>query len=157
MYITKAMSSMIDIRLSNVDELTNNCVDLFKRQYDELSTLKGLSDINPHIEGYRELEDSDQLLILAAWDDDKIVGYSAGFLGVHHHSLLKVYTNDLIFLDKEYRKGFTGVKLINKTRLFAELKGAKIVTWIAKTGSALKALLPRLGYNENETVYSSEV
>ena len=65
--------------------------------------------------------------------------------------------NDVLFVAKEYRRGRLGLGLIRATEREAKKRGAQMVSWHAKQGTALEALMPRLGYGVQDIIYSREV
>ena len=76
------------------------------------------------------------------------------FISQHlHYAGLRIQ-NDILFVTKAARHGKVGLQLIRETERAAKENGAKLVTWHAKQGTALEALLPRLKYGVHEVIYS---
>ena len=98
------------------------------------------------------------LFALSAYVGDRLIGYSVNFLMRHLHYADLVYAqNDLLFIDKDYRASRAGLALIRATEAHAKAKGAQMLIWHAKPGTALEALLPRMGYGVQDIMFSKEV
>lgn len=149
---------VVDILPSTVAEMEANAGDLFAAHYDEIARNKRVMRLSPDWLRYKALEQSGSLLLLAAWAGDCIIGYSASFVVTHlHYSELLYCHNDVLFVAKEYRRGRLGLGLIRATEREAKKRGAQMVSWHAKQGTALEALMPRLGYGVQDIIYSREV
>jgi len=108
---------------------------------EELTTDKGLMILAPNVEAYRQAEEAGTLFALVARCDGRIVGYSVNFLGQHlHYSGLTVAQNDVLFVTRSAR-ATTGLRLLTATRKAAAAHGAQVMTWHAKPGTALEAIL----------------
>lgn len=155
---TLAAASFTGIRESTVDEILAGAATLFTAHWDEIALNKRLMQLQPDVERYRALDAQGGLLALGAYVDGQLVGYSVNFLMNHlHYAGLKVCSNDLLFVAKEHRHGRLGLQLIKRTEAEAKTRGAQMVLWHAKPGTALNELMPRLGYGVQDIIYSKEV
>lgn len=110
------------------------------------------------VDRYGYLERAGLLVCLAAMQGDEIVGYSVGVLCPHpHHADMLILSNDTLFLRKTERKGRAGVDLIRATERAAREHGAGMACFNAEPGTALEALMPRLGYGVRNIIFSKEV
>jgi len=144
--ITMQVEKMLDCK----DELD----PIFEDHYDELTLHKEFVRLSCHWDDYKKVEDSGMLFFLTARDDGKLIGYSIFFVRQHiHYKELKAASNDLLFLDKEYRKGMTGVKLIKKSEQELKKIGVQKITWHAKQSNYLGELLMVLGYGVEDILF----
>ncbi len=104
---------------------------------------------------YRQMEDLGNLVLIAARADGKLVGYATVFLKADIHSAhTLVGFTDSYFLHPQYRRGWTGVKLIRFIEQTLKELGVKKI-YIGATQHIGTASLFRFGkYHEEETIFS---
>lgn len=130
---------------------------LFASHYEEVAARRQNTPLSPDWLRYQALEQNGSLIILAAWEGDRIVGYSVSIVTTAlHYSTTVFCQNDVLFVDEAHRRGRLGVRLIRETERIAVAEGTKRVFWHAKEGTALAAILPKLGYGVHEVVYSRD-
>jgi GNAT superfamily N-acetyltransferase len=148
--------SAVEIRMSSVDEMRKHGQALFDEHKAELEP--GFPKLDPNWQGYYELELRHLLQILTAWDEDELVGYSICVLLPHLHYQDVLYAqHDILFVRKGYRRGTLGTRLISETEAAARERGAYCVMMHAKPGTTLEKLLPKLGYQTEETHFVKEL
>jgi predicted GNAT superfamily acetyltransferase len=148
----------VEIRISTVAEMLRDAELLFQDHYDEVAKNKEVMKLKPDVKVYTALEKQDKLLILAAYIDNKMVGYSVNILSYHlHYADLFYAHNDILFVVEEYRNSKVGLALIKKTEAFAKALDAKLLLWHAKEDTALDKLMPRLGYGVQDIIHSKEL
>jgi GNAT superfamily N-acetyltransferase len=131
---------------------------MFADHWDEIALNKKLMVLKPFVEGYKVLEKADKLMIIGAFLGDQMVGYSANFLVQHmHYADLDVCQNDLLFVDKEHRKGRLGLGLIKETERLAAERGARLMMWHVKENTPLNILMQKKGYGVQDIIYSKEL
>lgn len=139
-------------------EKIQECWDLLQDHREELATHKNIMVLKPDIKKYKSLEDSGQLITLALYDGDKIVGYSVTLLvNALHYADLPVAQNDIIYIRKDLRKGLWGIKLIKETEKLAASRGAKFITFHGKEKTAFSELMPKIGYGVQDIIFSREL
>lgn len=149
---------MFDIRECSVELILNNSEQLFAEHYDEICVHKQFMKLSPNSESYLQLEEAGFLMILGAFVNDELVGYSVNLISQHlHYRELKCMNNDLLFVSSKYRASPLGLKLIRLTEKKAKEIGVKMVTWHAKQDSQLSSLMQRKGYSVQDIIYSKEV
>ena len=133
-------------------------VDLLKMHYDEIAKNKSIMVLDPDRAKYQAIERAGKLLGLAAFCDDKIVGYSLNVIDTHiHYAELVCCVNDVLFVDPVYRNSRCGIMLIKQTESVAKNRGAKLMLWHAKSETALDLLMPKLGYGVQDIIYSKVI
>lgn len=129
--------------------------DLLHSHWDEIALNKQLMQLKPMLDKYYQLEDNGMLLIVGAYTDGELVGYSVNFLNQHlHYADLWTCMNDLLFIERDARKTGVGAGLMQRTEELAKTRGAQMMLWHAKENTALAALLPRIGYGVQDIVFS---
>jgi GNAT superfamily N-acetyltransferase len=149
---------MVEIRESNVDEMLAHAGELFSEHWEEIALNKQVMVLKPDEARYRGMEASGNLLILAAFVDGELAGYSVNFVIHHlHYADLCVCSNDLLFIAQPHREGGLGIRLMRRTEEAARARGARLVLWHAKPNTPLAAILPRMGYGVQDIIYSQEL
>lgn len=142
----------------SIDEIFDNIQDLFIEHREEVTTHKHIMILNPDMDKYRKMEEQGVLLILAAYVENKVVGYSVSFVCPHiHYADLIHAMNDLLFVKKEYRNSMIGFKLIKETERKAKGRGARFMLWHAKENTSLAVMLPGMGCGIQDIVFSKEL
>lgn len=146
---------MIEYREIDATEFIEDMAWMLPAHREELTTNKELMKINPDMETYAALQGLGKLLSVGVFDDEKMVGYSINI--VHpmlHYADVLTCQNDLLYVDMKYRRGVIGLKLMRETERLARERGCQMVTWHAKFGTPLFAILEKLKYRKQEAVYS---
>ena len=131
---------------------------LLAEHWEELAKNKTLMVLKPDKARYEELEKAGLIFTLFAYAGDQIIGYSANIITRHlHYADLSIASNDVLFVAKSHRAGRTGIQLIDKTEETAQMYGAKLMLWHAKQGTDLEKIMPRMGYNVQEIMFSKEL
>lgn len=93
------------IREAKIDNINSHLATLFEEHREELTTNKDLMIVNPDMDKYYALEAAGALVVLGAYKDEIVIGYSINFVLQHlHYKDLCYSTNDLLFVSKPYRK-----------------------------------------------------
>jgi len=146
------------IRLIFASDWIQRAAPLIEEHWQEIALNKALMVLKPDAGMYRALEEQKKLVSLGAFVGDELVGYSVNLLQHHlHYADLKVAMNDVLFVAKAHRRGSAGHRLIKWTERAVRARGARMMLWHAKPGTALEGLLPRLGYGVQDIVFSKEV
>jgi GNAT superfamily N-acetyltransferase len=128
---------------------------LLEKHWEEIALNKEIIKLNPDWDAYADLEDAGILKIFTARDDDRLVGYFVTFVRSHIHYKDHLFAyNDILFLDPDYRKGFTGSKLIKFAEKCLKEDGVSVVIVNTKRHKPLDILLSWLGYKHIENIYS---
>ncbi len=148
---------MHEFKQLTVDQLTSDpaVVELFHAHWDEIALNKELMRLKPMLDKYYDIEANGMLLIIGAYADGELVGYSVNFLNQHlHYADLWVCMNDIVFISQDMRKSGIGIGLLKRTEELAKERGAQMMLWHVKQNTALSALLPRIGYGVQDIVFS---
>lgn len=148
---------MHEFKILTVDQITSDpaVVDLFHSHWSEIALNKDLMKLKPLLDKYYQLEDNGMLIIIGAYLDNELVGYSVNFLNPHiHYGDLWICANDIVFIREDLRKTGIGIALLQHTEQVAKERGAQMMCWHVKQNTALSALLPRMGYGVQDIVFS---
>jgi GNAT superfamily N-acetyltransferase len=128
---------------------------LLDKHWEEIATNKHAIKLNPDWDAYKILEDHGNLKIFTARDNDKLVGYFVVIVRTHIHYKDHLFAaNDVLYLDKDYRKGFTGAKLIKFAEKCLKDDGVSVLVVNTKRHKPFDQLLQWLGFNHVENTYS---
>lgn len=148
---------MADIRRITVDEFFEHAWPLLVAHREELTTNKDLMVLNPARPVYDALEQLGTLIVLAAYEGDEMVGYSANILAPNlHYSDVFMCQNDVLFTVPHARSR-VGLSLIRATEKAARESGCQIVLWHAKPGTALDKLMALKGSKVQDIIYMKEL
>jgi len=147
-----------EIKHCKVSDILTLADQLVVEHWDEICVNKEMMQIKPDESIYLKLEGSGNLIILGAFFNDELVGYSVNILHNHlHYADLKCLSNDLLFVSKDHRGSTLGMRLIKRTEQEAKSVGARMMMWHCKQGTALEAIMQRQNYNVQDVIYSKEV
>lgn len=143
--ITYARETLFDV----VDEVDG----LLRQHYDELTLHKDKIKLDPMWGEYRALESAGKFVLFTARDDGKLVGYSAFFVVPHmHYADTVMALNDVLYLHADYRKGRTGIKLIQYAESVLREFGVQKLTYHIKHSLDWSPILHHMGYSDEEKI-----
>tara|TARA_R110000796_G_C14558582_1_gene434591 strand:- start:2865 stop:3323 length:459 start_codon:yes stop_codon:yes gene_type:complete len=128
---------------------------LIELHWEEIALNKDYIKLNPDWEAYATLESLGKLKIFTARADDTLVGYFVVIINNHIHYKDHVFAaNDIIYLHKDYRKGFAGVKLIKFAEKALKEDGVSVLAINTKVHQPFDGVLEFLGFSLTERMYS---
>lgn len=138
-------------------EVWDEAWPLLIEHFEEISANQDIA-LNPDIEKYNNLDDLGMLRCYTARDNGQLVGYAL-FL-VHqnmHYAQSKQAQQDVIFLQKDARKGLTGYKLIRFAEDMLRGENVQIVYHHVKAMHNFGKILERQGYKLVDLIYSKRL
>ena len=143
---------------TTVSDKAEALMPLLRAHADELADASVLKTAAPNWEAYRALENTGALLAIVVYAGAEIAGYATAFIGGHlHHAGLRYAHSDALYVAPAHRRSGLGLSLIRETERVARDKGARLMLWHAKPGTALEKILPRIGYRVEETAFCKEI
>lgn len=110
-------------------------------------------DLEPNWMGYQALQDAGIVFAVAAFDGERIVGYSTACVIPHTFNPAVVFcSSDALFVAPEYRKCSAGFKLIRETERIGAARGAKRMTWHTRAGTPLARSFEKRGYASADVI-----
>ena len=143
------------------EEAPTQCMDdigpLLKRHWDEVALHKKERPLSPNFDEYKRLALGGRLVVVTARDTEfqnALVGYSVFFIHNHiHYSTCKVASNDVLFVDKDYRsRPGVSIRLIRTCETVLANRGVDYVTWHIKPRQDWSQVLERMGYELEEKI-----
>ena len=149
---------MIEYKEETFDQVIDEIKPLLDNHYEEIALDRDVIKLNPDYETYKKLCDSGVMRIITARDDGKLVGYLIAIIKYHlHYKDSLTAFNDIFYVDKQYRKGMTGVKLFIKAEEILKKYGVQRVAMNTKLHHDVGAIFDRLGYKETERVFTKMI
>jgi len=145
----------VSVKLSKVDDLVadKDFTALLEKYADEL-VLEGLPRPSAQIETYRKLELAGILQPIAAYDDDKVIGFVNVLISENPHYGICIALTESFFVLKEYRKTGAGTFLRREAEMYAQRKGSPAIFISAPCGGTLaKCLESSKGYKESNRTF----
>ena len=128
---------------------------LLEKHWEEIALNQDMIKLNPDWDAYEQLEVDGALQIFTARDGDKLAGYFAVLVRKHLHYVDHVFAfSDVLFLDKEYRLGLTGPKLMRFAENCMKKDGVSVMIVNTKTHRPFDVILKWLGFKHIENIYS---
>jgi|TARA_B110000240_G_scaffold195369_1_gene244848 hypothetical protein len=147
---------MIKYQQEFLSQVQSDIEPLINLHWKEIALNQDNIKLNPDWEAYANLESEGKLKIFTAREGDTLVGYFVTILGRNIHYKDHVFaSNDVIYLHKDYRKGFAGIRLIKFAKKCLTEDGISVLTINTKVHQPFDKVLERLGFNLIERVYSS--
>lgn len=127
---------------------------LLEQHWREIALYQDEVKLEPDFARYVALEKSGHLVVIVARDGLRVVGYSVFLVSNHlHYSSCKMANNDVLFVDKDYRKGTSlGIRLIRCSEVILQGLGVQRVTWHVKPLNDWSPVLARMGYAQEEII-----
>ena len=136
----------------------NDIRPLIQKHWEDIALNKDKIKLNPDWDAYYVLEQAGVLKIFTAREDDKLVGYFVVIIQYNMHYKDHLFaSNDIIFLHPDYRKGRTGIKLIQFAEKCLKEDGVSVLTINTKVHKPFDKLMEFLGFGLIERVYSKYI
>lgn len=147
---------MITYQQESLATCKADAIPLLEKHWKEIALNKEKIKLNPDWKAYADLEDADILKIFTAREDGKkLVGYFVVFVKSHIHYKDHLFAyNDILFVDEDYRKGFTSVRLMKFAEKCLKVDGVEVMVVNTKRHKPFDSLLIWLGYKHVENLYS---
>ncbi len=145
---------MINYATEKLADIIEALKPLIHDHWSEVENHQDIISLNPNFEKYKTLDEMGILHVVTMRDEKKLVGYFISFIQAHpHHMDCLMALNDVLFIDKEYRKGFNATRLIKFAE--TELKELGVMkTYITvKLDHDFSLLLEKMNYKARERIY----
>ena len=146
---------MITYQQEFLGDCRKDCEELIRLHWEEIALNKEVIKLNPDWESYEALEEAGTLKIFTARDGYNLVGYFVVLVGRSLHYKDHIFAeNDIIYLHRDYRKGYTGIKLIKFAEKCLKEDGVSILKVNTKVHQPFDTLMSFLKFNLIERVYT---
>lgn len=139
-------------------EVLDEFLPLTRKAWNEVDQLKGVMDLDPNLEAYKQLNDSGQLRLYTIREEDSkvMVGYALYLIQpVLHCKGQFSAISDVMYIEPEYRK--LGTTLLTLVQEDLKLEGVKWFSFTVKEWLDNGKLAERLGCKLFEKVYQKEL
>lgn len=149
---------MITYQQEALVSVVRDVTELARLDWEEINHDDEAYPFDPDWDLYEILEGSGALSIFTARDDGKLVGYFSVVKSPSLHSKGKfIFCNDVIYLHKDYRKGFVGVRLFKFVEECLKSDGCTNLQVIFTEQYDITSLLTRLGYSHIESKFEKKL
>jgi len=149
---------VITFQKEDFNKVIDEVQPLWKKHYEEIALDKESIELNPHIQGYEELNKYGGLVIFTVREENKLIGYSFFVLQYSfHYKQLICAINDLFYILPEYRGKFLGSKLLKESEEILNKMGVHQVQMRTKVYANFGKILERAGYKDTEVVYRKNI
>ena len=146
---------MIKYQQEFLSQVQPDIEPLINLHWKEIALNQDKIKLNPDWEAYANLEAEGKLQVFTAREGDLLVGYFVVTLGYNiHYKDHMCASNDVIYMHKDYRKGFAGIRLIKFAEKTLREDGVSTLTINTKIHQPFDKVLERLKFKPIERVYS---
>jgi len=129
--------------------------ELFYKHWEEIAVNKDKIKLNPDWSFYEALYEQGSLGVYTIRYSEKLVGYFVVIARNHPHYQDHVFvSNDILFIDPDYRKGLAGYFLIKYVEKDLKKRGVSVLLINTKVHKPFDPVLKRLGFEKIERIYS---
>jgi len=132
-------------------------LDALLAEYVAESAIPELGELGAQADVYRAIEANGVLRVIAAYQDDQLVGFVFLLMSVLPHFGRPVGTTESLFVAKAARKTGAGLQLIRAAEVLAKELGAKGFFISAPVGGVLERVMPGIGYRETNRVFFKDL
>ena len=145
---------MITYQLEQWSSYYPDCLPLWREHYDEFRPFhKGRLVFGPDIEMYRELDRLGLLNIMVARSAGKMVGYCLVVIRRHPHYQNICGFEDSYFVTQDYRHGWNGIRLIQRSIAELARRGVTVSYFATKEFNSIARIFEFLGLLRCDTMY----
>jgi len=146
---------MIKYQQEFLSQVQSEAKYLIELHWSEIALNQDKIKLNPDWDAYYELEGQGKLKIFTARDNGNLVGYFVVILGNNIHYKDHLFaSNDIIYLRKDFRKGFAGIRLIKFAEVCLKGDGVSVLLINTKSHKPFDKVLERLKFKPIERVFS---
>jgi|TARA_R110000803_G_scaffold14164_1_gene39466 GNAT superfamily N-acetyltransferase len=144
------------------EETLSQCLDearpLLVDHWENIALNKDTIPLNPLWNIYEKLEETGNLKIITARQDEKLVGYAAYVISPSlHYSSEIIADADVFWLDPNHRKGMAGMRLFKHAEKVLKSYGVTRILNKVKIHFDVGKVFERMGYDPIERVYSKSL
>lgn len=131
---------------------------LIEDHYEEIAMNKDKIALNPDWEGYEKVYKAGHLGVYTARFEGKLIGYFVVVASPHMHYKDHVFAvNDIVFLEKQYRKSMVGASMMKFVEEDLKSKGVSVMVVNTKVHQPFDGLMEHLGYELAERIYTKYI
>ena len=144
----------MNYKVESFADVIDEIKPLLTAHWLEIARHKDVIALNPDYEKYRLLDEGGMLHVVTVRKEDKLVGYFVTFVAPHlHYKDHIMATNDILYVDPDYRGGTTAFKMFKYAEKTLKDRGVEKIIINMKIAHEFGSLLDHMGYREIEKVY----
>lgn len=149
------MAKTYQYAVEDYRDVEHELAALWEEHRDEVGADKGLFELAPDSDRYREAARTGVAHLVVCRYDGVVIGYHCCFVRPHLHykHSLTAFT-DVFFIKKEYRIGRVGIRLFKYVEETLEQRGVQRIYTGTKLSLDIGAILSHMGYNPIERIYT---
>lgn len=142
---------MIEVRQGSLADNIDHMDALFSANWDET----GFDfPLRLDKERYKQFEALGILVIVGAFEGDRVVGYSLASVLPHPFNPDVIFCNsDVLFVHRDYRHTSAGVRLMAETKREAKARGAHRIFWHARGNTEFARMLRKRNLHLADEVF----
>lgn len=149
---------MILYHVERLADVFDEIQPMLENHWQEIALHKDSIELNVNWPAYERMDEDGRLHICTAREGDKLIGYFVNIIVPHLHYQDHLFShNDVIYVDPEYRKGFTAWRLIKFATEQLTIAGVSVMMINIKRHKPFDQLLRRLKFTETESIYSKRL
>jgi len=149
---------MVQYREESYLDVIDEIKPLLAKHWQEIALNQDTIKLNPDYDQYERLFRVGTLKMITARIDDKLIGYCICMIRPHiHYRDSLTATNDIFYIDPDYRQGTTGIKLFKYMETLLKSYGVQRIMMMTKTHKDVGKIFERLGYCQAEIVYTKVI
>lgn len=149
----------ICFQTESLKQFLPEALSLLCGHWSEVGSCPQVHPLDVDTELYAAIEHAGALHITTAREaGTKLVGYAIYFVQRYPHvQQLCMAQSDALYLHPDYRKGFTGLRLLQAAERALAGRGVRNIMQTCTAKKDFGVLLRRMGYINTETVYRKEM
>lgn len=131
-----------------------DCEPLWRAHYAEFEPFhQGRLPFGPDIPMYMALDRAGMLQIMVARAHGAMVGYCLVTVKRHPHYDMICGFEDSYYISPPWRKGWNGIRLIDRSAATLAKRGVKMTYWMTKEFNTIQRVFEFLGFTKCDSVY----
>lgn len=154
------MQQIRDFKIQEEDfyKVKEEVDQLFYKHWEEIAVNKDKIKLNPDWSFYEGLYLAGNLGVYTIRHLENLVGYFVIIARQHPHYKDHIFaSNDIVYIDPDYRKGLAGYFLIKYAEKDLKKRGVSVLVVNTKVHKPFDAVLERLGFENVERIYSKYI
>ncbi|MDC0135763.1 hypothetical protein OAI26_03680 [Sulfitobacter sp.] len=142
------------IQREDFDDVKHEFDSLVIKNWEDTGLKKYGLNLNPDWAAYEVMNQAGLIGVYTVRKDTDLVGYLVVLARAHPHYKDHVFaSNDILFIDKEHRKGLLGYFLIKYVVEDLEKLGVSVLLFNTTVEKPYDPILKRLGFDLTEKLY----
>lgn len=148
----------MEYQVERFEDVIEEILPLLEAHWREVELYQDKINFNPDFNQYRLMQDMGLLHIVTVRDKGLLVGYFVSVMAPNiHHKDHTFATNDILYVDKDYRGRMLGARMFAFAEKELKKLGVDVIVIHTKTHMDFKPLLERLGYSHIEQCYGKYI